>query len=254
MVSLDLLRYEGVSQSTISKFLIAQPRAFIGDADKFKMIVEKVKGMGFDPLLTTFVVAIRGLVGMCEATWKSKVDVYKRWGWSEDQIQTAFRKSPYCMMYSEKKITAIMDFLVNEMGYDSSSIAETPAIFNNSLKERIIPRCSVIRILVSKGLIEETIPLNVLSVMTDTSFSDKYVKPYEQEAPALMKIFQDNVDLGTASGRYYRVSCPSIIDPGETEISFFFNSTCLVYLLLLPDTSLRGFPPGDSYIILKPSW
>jgi len=28
----------------------------------------------------------------------------------------------------------------------------------------------------------------------------------------------NNVDLGTACGRYYRVSCMSIIDPGDSDI------------------------------------
>ncbi|MCL7028200.1 hypothetical protein MKW94_002669 [Papaver nudicaule] len=28
----------------------------------------------------------------------------------------------------------------------------------------------------------------------------------------------DNVDLGTACGRYYRVSCLSILDPGDSDI------------------------------------
>jgi len=30
--------------------------------------------------------------------------------------------------------------------------------------------------------------------------------------------FVDNVDLGTACGRYYRVSCMSITDPGDSDI------------------------------------
>lgn len=61
------------------------------------------------------------------SSWKRfKINVYKRWGWwSEDQIQTAFRKVLV--------VTTIMDFLVIEMGYDSSSIEETPWILNNSL-------------------------------------------------------------------------------------------------------------------------
>ncbi|XP_026420575.1 transcription termination factor MTERF8, chloroplastic-like [Papaver somniferum] len=188
-VNVELLRYEGVPQSNISKFLIRQPSGFMGDADKFKKIVEKVKGMGFDPLSRTFLDALEGLVSMSEATWESKIDVYKSWGWSEEQFQTAFRKSPRCMMASEKKITAIMDFLVNGMGYDSSSIAKIPWIFNYSLKERIIPRCSVIRILVSKGLIEEISSLSPILAMVDKSFLDKFVKPYEQEAPELMKVY-----------------------------------------------------------------
>lgn len=30
-------------------------------------------------------------------------------------------------------------------------------------------------------------------------------------------VFSDNVDLGTACGKYFRVSCLSIIDPGTTN-------------------------------------
>ena len=31
-------------------------------------------------------------------------------------------------------------------------------------------------------------------------------------------LFTDNVDLGTSCGRYYRVSCMSITDPGDSDI------------------------------------
>ncbi|RZC68384.1 hypothetical protein C5167_031639 [Papaver somniferum] len=188
VVNLERLRYEGVPQSYISKYLLERP-IYIGDADKFEEAVEKVKEMGFDPLKTTFLVAIEGLT-VSEASWYTKVDAYKRWGWSDNQIQKAFRQSPRCMMYSVKKITSVMDFLVNEMGYDSSSIEEAPMILNNSLKEGIIPRCSVVRILVSNGLIKEKLSPRVISRMTDKSFSDKFVKPYEHEAPELMMVFQ----------------------------------------------------------------
>lgn len=77
---------------------------------------------------------------------------------------------------------------MNEMGYASSSIAESPGILTNSLRERIIPRCSVIKIFVSKGLTEEKISLRSLGKMTYKLFLDKFVIPNEQESPALIKI------------------------------------------------------------------
>ncbi|KAH0646334.1 hypothetical protein KY289_025514 [Solanum tuberosum] len=33
-----------------------------------------------------------------------------------------------------------------------------------------------------------------------------------------VRLVSDNVDLGTASGKYYRVCCLSIIDPGDSDI------------------------------------
>ncbi|EXC06688.1 Putative 60S ribosomal protein L30-1 [Morus notabilis] len=38
------------------------------------------------------------------------------------------------------------------------------------------------------------------------------------EAPCLLVFRLDNVDLGTACGKYYRVSCLSILDPGDSDI------------------------------------
>ncbi|XP_026414976.1 uncharacterized protein LOC113310497 [Papaver somniferum] len=190
MVNIDLLRNQGVPQTNISKYLIQCPRVYAENANRFKEIVEKVKEVGFDHLQTTFPRAIVVLTSMTEANWESKKDVYKRWGWSEDQIQSAFRRNPQCMLASEKKIMAIMNFLVNEMGYNSVSISRSPIVFNCSLKDRIIPRCSVIRILVSKGLIQEKICINPLSTMVDKAFLEKFVKMYEQEVPELIKVFQ----------------------------------------------------------------
>jgi large subunit ribosomal protein L30e len=38
-------------------------------------------------------------------------------------------------------------------------------------------------------------------------------------APPTAPLFSsDNVDLGTSCGRYYRVSCMSITDPGDSDI------------------------------------
>ncbi|XP_026425676.1 uncharacterized protein LOC113321924 [Papaver somniferum] len=189
ILNLELLRSAGVPQANTSKLLTPQPITFTGDADRFKEIVEKVKEMGFDPWKITFLIAIHGFASMSEANWIKKLDVYKRWGWSEDQIQSAFRKSPRCMMTYEKKIMAVMNFLVNDMGCDSSSIADSPKVLDCSLKERSLPRCSVIRILLFRGLIKDILSLRSLSVMANKSFLDKFVHDYELEVPELMKVF-----------------------------------------------------------------
>ncbi|RZC81507.1 hypothetical protein C5167_044085 [Papaver somniferum] len=108
-----------------------------------------------------------------------------------------------------------MDFLVNEMGYASSSIAESPGILTNSLRERIIPRCSVIKIFVSKGLTEEKISLRSLGKMTYKLFLDKFVIPNEQESPALIKI----IDSGE---KFYCLH-------GQTKWLVFWNLKRLFY-------------------------
>ncbi|RZC82160.1 hypothetical protein C5167_044959 [Papaver somniferum] len=186
MVNVELFRNEGVPEANISEYLILHPKSFT--ANRFVEILRKVKGMGFDHLESTFLKAVHMLTIMSEASWRNKMDVYKTCGgWTEDQIQSALRKDPGCMKASEKKIMAVMDFLVNEMSYDSSIVAENPIVFCCSLEDKIIPRCSVIRVLVSRGLIKENISLGTLATLVDESFLEKFVTKYEQEVPGLMK-------------------------------------------------------------------
>ena len=77
---------------------------------------------------------------MSKSTWERKVDVYKRWGWSENEIFGAFGQIPWCMTVSEDKIKAIMDFVVNILGCESSVIAKSPILISMGLEKRIIPR------------------------------------------------------------------------------------------------------------------
>ncbi|OVA06462.1 Mitochodrial transcription termination factor-related [Macleaya cordata] len=188
--NIGYLQDQGVPQSNISRLLITQPGSLLTNADRFKEIVEEIKGMGLDPLKTAFVIAIHGLTSMSKSTWEAKLDVFRRWGWSEDEIVTAFRKQPHCMMASEKKIMAIMDFLVNQMGFSPLIITKHPITPMYNLKKRIIPRCSVIRVLVSKGVVKKNFSISTVLTMTEKSFLKNYVIKYEQEVPELLKVYQ----------------------------------------------------------------
>ncbi|OVA10040.1 Mitochodrial transcription termination factor-related [Macleaya cordata] len=193
--NIRFLRDQGVPESNISMLLKIKPSSLLLNAGRFKEIVEEIKGMGFDPLLRQFTRAIHGMTSMSNSTWESKLDVYKRWGWSEDEIQTAFRKQPFCMVASEKKIMAIMDFLVNQMGYNTSLMVKCPEVLLLSLEKRIIPRCLVIEILVSKGLIKKEILITTILRMVEKSFLKKYVIKYEQEVPELLKTYQGQLGM-----------------------------------------------------------
>lgn len=154
-VNIELLRNEGVPHSNVSKFLINQPSALTISSTKFEEVVQEVKGKGFDPYKIDFLTAIRGLTAMSKSTSEAKLNDYRKWGLSEEEIQDAFKKNPACMICSEKKIMSIMEFIVNQMGYHPSMLAKCPLIFNFSLEKRIVPRCVVIQLIVSRGLIKE---------------------------------------------------------------------------------------------------
>ena len=88
-----------------------------------------------------------------------------------------------------------MDFFVNKMGRESSLIANRPFLIGLSLEKRIIPRYSVVQVLLSKGLIDKDISLVVLFESTEKMFLEKFVNGYKEEAPQLLNLYQEKVNL-----------------------------------------------------------
>ncbi|KDP40555.1 hypothetical protein JCGZ_24554 [Jatropha curcas] len=152
--NINILRENGVSEANILLVLRYHAQKLGRDAKMFKKIVDEVNEMGFDPSKSQFVLAIIALRGISKSTWDEKVEAYKRWGWSDEDIGTAFGKYPWCMTISTDKIMAVMDFYVDKLGLDSSVIANRPVLLSLSLKKRLLPRASVIQYLSSKGLVK----------------------------------------------------------------------------------------------------
>ena len=135
---------------------VKDPLIFMVKHDRFKASVEEVKKMGFDPLQHAFLEAVLTFIIRGKSTWESKFSLYKKWGWSDEEIWSAFRKIPRVMLISLHNINATMDFYINKMGYKCQYFANRPILLLCSLEKKIIPRCSVLQYLASKGLSRKT--------------------------------------------------------------------------------------------------
>ncbi|PPR81370.1 hypothetical protein GOBAR_AA39344 [Gossypium barbadense] len=197
----------GVPESSIRTMFNYHSRSFIMLPDRFKEIVKDVKEMGFNPLLLKFLHAVILFRKVSKSAMEGKFDVYKKWGWSDEEIWKAFRKFPGVLDPSKEKITAIMDFLVNEMGFESLIIANHPTIVSRSLEKLIVPRALFARELLSKGLIKDW----RFSVMFGTSekvFVQRFVNKYKDKAPELLKLYEEKLEFAVR-GKYKsnRASC-----------------------------------------------
>ncbi|KAI4369668.1 hypothetical protein MLD38_018085 [Melastoma candidum] len=190
--NLDALRAAGVPDNSIQFLLRNHPNCLWASSAKFDHALERVKSMGCDPSKVKFVVTLHVLTGLAKSTWERKVSMFGRWGWSEEDTLQAFVKFPQCMMVSEEKLTAMMEYFVNKMGLKPNYVASHPVIISMSLKNRIIPRCTVVEVLVSKKLIRPVSLLTYLA-LPDTYFVDKFVSPYSKEHPFLQKMYLDKL-------------------------------------------------------------
>lgn len=193
--NIDILRNYGVPESNIVKVLHSMSKIFLKSPVDFKETVEKVKEMGFNPMRMTFCLAVLVLNFMTKSAWDRKFYVYKSCGWSEKEIIDAFRKYPSFITVSGEKVVKIMDFLVKEMGLQSSLIAKRPRVVTQSFEKRIVPRGLFARELLSKGLIKKELNLETLFEASEELFIEKFVNCYEANAPELLKIYQEKFDL-----------------------------------------------------------
>ncbi|XP_026391573.1 reticulocyte-binding protein 2 homolog a-like isoform X2 [Papaver somniferum] len=93
------------------------------------------------------------------------------------------------MEISVKKFEAIMDFAVTQMGCSPSSLALRPSVFYLNLEKRIIPRFSIHKILIAKGLTGSKATILTILQLKHEVFLKRYVIPYKVEAPEVWQIY-----------------------------------------------------------------
>ncbi|OAY37726.1 hypothetical protein MANES_11G124300v8 [Manihot esculenta] len=191
----SLLREFGVSESSISYLLSRSPEAMSDEVSKFAVRVEKVMKLGFDPSKLNFVEAVRVFHGLSSKSWDQKMKVYKRFGLSEDEIWSMFRKYPTFMALSEKNVIDTMDFLVCKMGWQPAAVAKFPLVLGFNSERRITPRCSVVRVLLLKGLIKADVHLSSVLIPSEKLFLERFVTKYQEHVPELLDIFHKKMGL-----------------------------------------------------------
>ncbi|CAF2038893.1 BnaA09g10490D [Brassica napus] len=251
--NISALRELGMPQRMLFPLLISN-RPHICGKERFQESLKKVVEMGFDPTTPRFLEALRIVMGMNNETVQEKVNVYKRLGFTADDILVMFKRFPIFLALSEKKITrsfetmkkcgvledeelrsvvkmfpqclgfseenilnsvetflglgfsrdeiAMMvkrlpasigyagetvkkkiEFVVKEMSWPLKAVVLFPQVLGLSMEKRIVPRCNVIKALISKGLIKSELlpPLSSALVCTDQDFLKRYVRKHDED-------------------------------------------------------------------------
>lgn len=168
-------------------------------ADQFKVTVELIREMGFNPLSTMFIHGVAAVSRFNTLTWNKKMALFRSLGWSHREVVLAFAKQPNCMMLSEQKIRKAMDYYVKTMQWGPSHVSAHPVLLCLSLEKRVMPRCSVIRVLESKGLETRTSSVHFL-IISEKDFLNKYVNEYKLRVPEVLEAYKVNLQFVEPEG------------------------------------------------------
>ncbi|CAH8389876.1 unnamed protein product [Eruca vesicaria subsp. sativa] len=222
--NVSVLRGLGMPQRLLLPLLISKSQPICGK-ENFDASLKKVVEMGFDPTTSKFVLALRMLYQMSEKTIDEKIEVYKSLGFTVEDIWEIFRSTPTflkvsknkmlcsmetflglgfsrdefammvkryppCIEYSTESVIKKTEFLLKEMKWTVKAVALHPQVAGYSLEKRIVPRCKVIKVLLSKGLIgSELPPVSSVLSCTDEKFLNKYVMKHDMLVPELLAIY-----------------------------------------------------------------
>ncbi|XP_010904965.1 transcription termination factor MTERF8, chloroplastic isoform X2 [Elaeis guineensis] len=192
--NMETLRDHGVPGPKVIQLAATYPRVLMKKRDRFTETVELLKGMGMKPKSTMFILAINAMLGLTPATWERKLAVYRSLGWSEKETLLAFMKHPFCMLASDQNIRKSMEFFVNKLNWEPTFLAARPKLLSFSLEKRIIPRCSVLGVLLSKGLVRSKFGVHTLMI-TEKDFLAKYVIKYGKQIPEVLEAYQGKLEF-----------------------------------------------------------
>ncbi|RWR78422.1 Mitochodrial transcription termination factor-related [Cinnamomum micranthum f. kanehirae] len=194
MPCIEVLRKCGIPDHQISSLIFSYPIFLTEGPQWIETLVTRAEKFGVGRGSGMFVYAVLAMGKMSGTTMEAKLQLFKSFGWSEEDILVAFHKEPRFINSSETKVRALMKVLMVELGLKPCEIASRPKVFLASLEKVLLPRHEVLKILKSRGLVKEGKSLLSVVKMSGEIFLKNYVIRYLDRAPELREAYM--VPLG----------------------------------------------------------
>ncbi|CAH8272039.1 unnamed protein product [Arabidopsis lyrata] len=133
-------------------------------------------------------------VGTSEEKIVKSVETFLELGFTKDEFVMIIKRHPQCIGLAADSVKKKTEFLVKTMGWPLKVVASTPIVLGFSLEKFVLPRCNVIKALLSKGLIDEIPAISSVLTSPKLKFLKLFVEKHQDVLPELNSIFTgDNV-------------------------------------------------------------
>lgn len=193
--NMKTLQKHGVPDANIARLFKWCPRVITQEPSRFSKSVALLEEMGFKQSTSSFVIGIKVVSGLDVATWERKLQLYHSLGWSQEEVISAFKKNPFCMLLSEDKIRKVMGFFVEKLKWEPCRLASLPIALSYSLEKRIVPRYAVFNFLTTRGLPGTNLSFLTLLLMSESDFLKKCLCKYSYKIPKLMEVYKVKMDM-----------------------------------------------------------
>ncbi|XP_019085277.1 PREDICTED: transcription termination factor MTERF2, chloroplastic-like [Camelina sativa] len=122
----------------------------------------------------------------------NSIETFLSLGFTKDEFVMMVKRYPQCIDYTPETVKKKTEFIVKKMNWPLEALVMIPQVYGYSLEKRTVPRCNVIKTLMSKGLMRygsEAPPMSSVLTSTDQVFIKRYVMKHDKLVPELMGIF-----------------------------------------------------------------
>jgi mTERF domain-containing protein, mitochondrial len=185
---INLFKEYGFSNQDIVRVL-AHGYCMSRSLDSLRETLECIEEMGIPRESGMFLRAFKSMGGYTKNALRRKVEFFKMtYGWSQEELCSAFTKAPCVFSLSEDNIKSHMNFLIQKAKLDPRSVASQPLLLGYSLEKRLMPRHHVLSILATKGL-KKKFSLSTACNVPEKRFLEMFVEPYKKIMPELAKAY-----------------------------------------------------------------
>jgi mTERF domain-containing protein len=154
--------------------------------ERVQAMVACAEGLGVPRSSGMFRRALQAVAFQNEEKIAAKVDYLKNmFRWSDAQVGIAVCKAPMVLTASKGKLQSRFDFLISELGLETTYIARHPILINYSLEGRLRPRHYVVKFLKESGLLHRKWSYNSIIMGSDKLFVEMFIHPHKEAAPYL---------------------------------------------------------------------
>lgn len=180
------LKDHGLSEDDIRLIVVRYSGIIIRSTASIEALMKRAQELGFRRDSTMFLNGLWTLSKLRSDLFVARMELFKSFGWSEEEFLTALRKFPHFANLAEENVREKMDFLVGRAGCMQPYIVSRPMILNYSLERRLMPRHHVMKILKSNESIGREWDFYGIVSISDKNFVNRVILRYKDEIPTLL--------------------------------------------------------------------
>ncbi|KAF3677702.1 hypothetical protein T459_13855 [Capsicum annuum] len=195
--NISYLQSVGIVESQLSSLLKRQPHLFSMSGSKLKKLVSEVIDIGFSTDSRMLVHGLHTVSCISRECLSRKLLLIQRSGFSKSECMVMFRRAPGLFRSSEEKIQLGLKFFLGMVKLKKSIIVQFPPLLMFSMKDRVIPRYQVLKLIKSKKLVKKDPSFCFVMQLTEHRFLEKFVLRFTEHAEELLMAYKGHLlELG----------------------------------------------------------